>query len=433
MLELTGGHVTIRNLTFELSRLGLLLGCCHAGDVLRPSEGGYLIEGNTFRNSGNSIRGLLSSPDSTIIHANKFSNVFHALSAQVSHFHVLNNEITVPEPARIPGTGHPGFAIGIAGRPPGSAGAEAPADNLCAHNVISGNRIDGHPDGILVLAGQQGGCRHNIIRDNTIAVRRVRYPVPWPLAALLPLTNEADSTFVGVPVGLLKGTAMSGATAGQLQAVIEDNLVEGNRILGAEGLGIEILRASRNRIVNNTISRISRRDPFPGNTLGATQEWREANGSGIWVSPGSTANQIAGNTFEGIASHAIVLEGDSNHVEIRSASDSVHNPGSGNRVTRRDGGTEADATSSRRLPRTRPPSESRNRHGMLLDAALETALRCEISCYDALYIALTEALSGTLVTADRELGHAVARVAIRGVRSSDRASALPSRKAGRVS
>ncbi len=117
------------------------------------------------------------------------------------------------------------------------------------------------------------------------------------------------------------------------EALIEDNVIEGNHILAAEGLGIEILRASRNRIVNNTITDIRRRDPFPGNTLGPPPHWRDANGSGIWLSSGSEENQIRGNIFEEIASHAVVLEGDRNRVEARSAGDAVRDLGRGNRVS----------------------------------------------------------------------------------------------------
>jgi parallel beta-helix repeat protein len=127
------------------------------------------------------------------------------------------------------------------------------------------------------------------------------------------------------------------------EALIHDNVVEGNHIVGAEGLGIELLRASRNRIVDNTVSEISVRDPFPGNTMYVPPGWHEANGAGIWVSPGSNENEIVGNTFEDIASDALVIEGARNRVQTRSARDVVRDMGSGNRVTGRDGSAHPDA------------------------------------------------------------------------------------------
>jgi hypothetical protein len=87
-------------------------------------------------------------------------------------------------------------------------------------------------------------------------------------------------------------------------------------------VGIALNRASGNRIFHNTIRGITLQDPSPG----------EANGAGFWLSLGSDANMIAGNTFDDIASYPIVLEGDSNRVELRTASDEVRDLGTGNRV-----------------------------------------------------------------------------------------------------
>jgi hypothetical protein len=47
----------------------------------------------------------------------------------------------------------------------------------CEDNVIAGNRIDGVSKGIMVTANGPGIiCRNNVIRDNTITVRRARPP-----------------------------------------------------------------------------------------------------------------------------------------------------------------------------------------------------------------------------------------------------------------
>jgi parallel beta-helix repeat protein len=324
MFQLTGARTAVRNLVFEHTRLGLMLGAPEGPGI--AGGGGHLIEGNTFRNSSNGIRADLASADPTVIRRNRFTNVYHAVSAAANHLQVLENDISAPEPARVPSLGHPSFAIALGGsRNPLSP----PAVRLCEYNTIAGNRVEGHPDGILFLASAGTACRHNVIRANTIIVRRVRFRAVRPVPNVPTMGSETDSTVVGVPLALDSWPRTDG--------VFEDNLIEGNHVIGADGIGMLIHRASRNRIVNNTITGIARRDPFPGNTLALPPaRWRDANGAGIWLSSGSNGNEIAGNTFENIASHAIVLEGDSNRVELRSAGDSVRDSGHGNRVTARD-------------------------------------------------------------------------------------------------
>jgi pimeloyl-ACP methyl ester carboxylesterase len=325
MLELTGGHVTIRHLTFEYGRLGVVLGCCASERAFRPSAGGYLIEGNTFRNSGNSIRALLSSADPTVIRNNTFVNVFHALSAAGSHIHFLDNHISVPEPRDVPGV-VVGFGISISSILPGAEQA-LPA-GACDHNVIAGNHVAGHLNGIFIVADPGTTCTGNIIRDNTIAVRRAGYHADWAFAGLVPLDDPSDSTFVGVPLTLW-GIAGEGAAAG----TITGSLVEGNRVIGAEGIGIELVHATGSRVVNNTLSGIVRRQPFPGNLDGPAPQWSdEHNGSGIWVSAGSNDNEITGNVFENVAAYAVVLAGDRNRVAVRSGGDAAHDMGNGNQV-----------------------------------------------------------------------------------------------------
>jgi hypothetical protein len=87
-----------------------------------------------------------------------------------------------------------------------------------------------------------------------------------------------------------------------------------------------------------TITGVAALDPFPGNILGFPYpESPAANGSGIWLSPGSDENEIVGNTFADVASHAVVLEGDRNRVEMRTLTDAVRDLGSGNQVRVRAG------------------------------------------------------------------------------------------------
>jgi hypothetical protein len=61
--------------------------------------------------------------------------------------------------------------------------------------------------------------------------------------------------------------------------------------------------------------------------------WEDANGSAIWLSSGSDGNEIVGNTFEDIAGSAVVIQGDSNRVVLRSEDDAVRDLGNGNWVS----------------------------------------------------------------------------------------------------
>jgi len=312
-IELAGGWQTVRDLTFEHAFWALHVGCCWDGfPNMRSGEGGHLIEGNTFRSSSNAVRvhGFWSEP--TVIQNNKLLNNWHSVAIYGNTVHLLDNDISAPEPEDVQWFGFPWEGIHIS-RPVNLKTAEG-GSRSCQNNVVAGNRIDGVLEGILMTADEpEIICRNNVIRDNTIVVRRARPPA---VLGFIQVNDESDSTVVGVPLAL--------------RGAIEDNLIEGNVIIGAEGLGIEIRHASRNRIVNNTVTRVVRREPFPGNP----DAWREANGSAIWLSPGSDENEIIGNTFEDVASHAIVLEGDRNVVEKRSSSDTVRDLGSGNRVSR---------------------------------------------------------------------------------------------------
>lgn len=321
--NLTGGHQTVRDLTFEYTWHALAIGgkCNAEGCPPEPvSIGGYLVEGNTFRESPNGIRVVGQWSEPAVIRNNRFINTYHAVMINGMTAHILDNDISVPALERVPNTHHPGLALMM-----GGWGAEGMPG--CYGNIIAGNRIAGHPAVIWILMFEGGICRGNEIRGNTIEAARVEFS---SRSTAVHVRNAADSTVIGVPIALLNGVLGAG--------VIEDNLIEGNRILGAEGLAIEVIGASGNRIVNNRITGVGRRNPFPGNTLlSKAPEWREANGSGIWVSLGSNENEIRGNIFEDIASYAVVLEGDSNRVRLHSASDMVRDLGTGNRVSGPDG------------------------------------------------------------------------------------------------
>jgi parallel beta-helix repeat protein len=321
--ELSGGLQTVQNLTFEYVYAGLYLGCCLRNPVEYRTVGGDRVVGNTFRHSGFGVLTSGSWPEPAVIHKNRFVNTFHGVAIYGGTVHVLDNEFSVPEPEQVQATGYPGDAISLSPLRPLDGGAGS-STNTCANNLVAGNRIEGSPQGIRIINWGLPGtvCRHAVIRDNTIMVRGASSRSRE--RADSSATGDTASRPVGVPIALLNLAE---------GAVVEGHVIEGNRIDGGEGLGIEILRSSRNIIANNNIGRIDQRNPFPGNAMGLPVEWHEGNGSGIWVSPGSEANEISCNLFEDIARHAVVIEGDSNVVAPAATSEAVRDLGRGNRIS----------------------------------------------------------------------------------------------------
>jgi parallel beta-helix repeat protein len=324
--ELVGGKQTVRGFTFEQADFDLVLGCClrdPGAEATAPSDeaGGYLVEHNVFRNSRTSIRVIAGGSEPTVIRDNVFRNTGHAVGINRGTVHVLDNDISAPNPQEIPGQSHTLGAIGV-----------TPTTPQCGHNVIAGNRIEGHPDGIRMLVVLPGiRCQRNIIRNNTIIVQRL--PIGDSPNAGLRISDESDRTLVGVPLLVADVSdapdrpRLPPSVSSQFQGdvILGDHLIEGNRVIGAEGIGIEIRRSSGNRIAHNVVTRIEARHPFPGNLANSPdpESWRDANGAGIWLSPGSDHNEVVDNTFEEIASFAVAIEGDSNRVALRSANDFV--------------------------------------------------------------------------------------------------------------
>jgi parallel beta-helix repeat protein len=321
-LELAAGWQTIRNLHFEHAFWALHVGCCWATTPeMLGGDGGHVIEGNTFSNSSNALRvhGFWTEP--TVIRNNRFVNNWHSVAVYGNTVHLLDNDIEAPEPERVQWFGFPAEAIHVV-RPMELHESAMGVTRACANNIVAGNRIDGITEGIMMTADDaETPCRNNVIRDNVIVIRRAHpASVPDFLRA-----HDDDATVIGVPLAL--------------RGVLIDNVIEGNEIRGAEGLGIEIRGGSRNRIVNNTVSGVIRREPFPGNSFasipvlgGDPAAWREANGAAIWISPGSSENEIAGNRFVDLVACAVYLEGDGNIVETRDAGDVVCDSGTGNRL-----------------------------------------------------------------------------------------------------
>ncbi len=322
-LEVYAGGVSVLDLTFENIFWALHIGCCWKSiPKMMPGDGGHIIEGNTFIGNSNALRvnGYWSQP--TVIRNNRFRNNWHAIAVYGNTVHILDNEITAPAPGKVQGFGFPAEGIHLA-RPLELHESANDSIRSCKNNVISGNFIEGVTEGIMMTADVPGiTCRNNVISNNTIIVKRA-HPLVFP--DFLVGNAEGDSTVVGVPLAL--------------RGHWEDNLLEDNNIQGAEGLGLEIRGASNNRIINNKITGVRRRRPFPGNAIAALpilggdpESWRSANGSGIWLSPGSNGNEIRNNRFENIASAAVFVEGDKNRVEVLKKTDSVRDMGTGNSV-----------------------------------------------------------------------------------------------------
>jgi hypothetical protein len=281
-LELTGGHQTVRNLTFESFWWPLFLGREFAVDPdgnwffdpIESGPGGYRIEDNTFRSIiGVTMYGRLQQP--SLIRNNTFLNVWHAMVVRGGVAHFVDNDVSAPEPEQVPFFGHPGNAVGIV------PNYHAPASS-CDHNVVARNRFDGFPQAIAITIPPPGvtptvtaTCRHNVIRDNTVL--------------------DTHGSLAMPNVGI------------QLQ-----------NYLGPDG------RMEQNLIANNTIHGVS-----------ASSSWGPGggNGSGIWILPWSSETRILNNRFTDVELEEVVLECDHNHVATTSASDVVRDLGIGNRVT----------------------------------------------------------------------------------------------------
>jgi parallel beta-helix repeat protein len=329
---------TIRGLTFEYASHGIVVGraptteaehtAMLASGAAWPAayeSGGQLIEGNTFRASQNGLRVLGIGNELSVVRDNDFIDVFHAIGTYGAPLHFVDNRVMVSEPERVPLARLPGSAILVGAQEEGTD---------CSGHVVAGNRIEGYPGAIYVLAFPGRTCRNVEIRDNTIRVARVSLQLGGYYAR-----TEQDSTLVDVPITLMGNFLSLPWIDADTDGVVENIHIEGNHIIGAEGLGI-LVHGSRNRISGNTITEIQRRAPFPGITwIGSDYTtWEVANGSAIWLSPGSDENEIIGNTFGDIAGSAVYIEGDRNQVELRGASDAVRDMGSGNQV-RGPGGT----------------------------------------------------------------------------------------------
>ena len=306
-LALTGARQRVHALTFEHfgSALTIAGGIDSTGWVLNRS-GGHRIEGNTFRD--NVTLEVHADADSTIVIAgNTFRNTYHALAVTGRNVHVLDNDISAPEPDHVP-FGWPSLAIGL--RPMGAVS--------CAGTRIERNRISGHTDavvlGVLPSDGPGASCPDVTIRENVIR--------------MLPVLHSADAgplagtPAIGVPIRLLNmqaGMAAGAVTfpmpappggwpAAFADASVRDVVVEGNDIEGATGVAIELVFAASSRVRGNRIgaitpmtdaehARLTSARTFgvgPGIWVSA-RDWRTINGTAVWASLGGRDNDVTDN------------------------------------------------------------------------------------------------------------------------------------------
>ena len=312
-LYLTGGGQALIDLTFEEFSLAVAIygpDYAESGETVNR-DGGHVIEENVFRNVL-SVRVISNADAPVVIRNNVFENVGHAAALSGRNIHVLGNRVSAWEPGRVPFS-WPGVAIGL--RPEGDA--------PCSDNRIEGNRIEGYyAEAIIIAVLPQdpagAACTGNRLVRNVIDIRPLRLPAhagdeladKLSLAPAIRLLNMQRAVALGtvewperwMPEGGWPTELMDGDVAG--------NFVEGNRIVGAIGIGIELVHASGNRVADNEIEVRPARTPEEraglewGGNLGPglwldRDNFDETNGSSIWLSPGSDENEIIGNQVSG--------------------------------------------------------------------------------------------------------------------------------------
>lgn len=325
---------TVRNLTFEYVWHGIVVGPFPANaeegaamqqGVSQPKvypAGGQRIEGNTFRANANGLRMRGTGKEVSIVRNNDFIDVYHAIGIYGGPLHFLDNRVTVEKPGQVPFSKHPGSAIIV-----------MPVHSDCTGHVIAGNKIEGYPGAIFVLASAGETCRDVKIHDNTIEVDRVK--MPSGRNGTTPTKEE--TTMVGIPITVMGYPATGDKDEEKKRGVIKNTTITKNRLVGAEGIGI-LVGGVRSQVSSNVISRIQRRDPFPGITWDSPPAWEAANGSAIWLSPEASENRIFDNIYEDIEAFNVFIQGNQNIVELKKIENAVRDLGNNNKVTQKPEG-----------------------------------------------------------------------------------------------
>jgi hypothetical protein len=148
------------------------------------------------------------------VRGNRFIDNWHAISINGHTVHVVDNHFSVPQPERVPDYGYAWDAIKIAPPMPIQGATGPPA---CIGNVVAGNTIEGYIDGVRLEVYLPGSiCRENVIRDNTITVRRAHNPSH---------NDPSDPTVIGTPIALLNDPIFSEYAGSDAPALVEANIV----------------------------------------------------------------------------------------------------------------------------------------------------------------------------------------------------------------
>tara|TARA_A100001391_G_scaffold156803_2_gene115009 strand:+ start:1450 stop:2817 length:1368 start_codon:yes stop_codon:yes gene_type:complete len=302
---------TIRNLTIEYAFHGIWVGTppwFPPGDDDAPitSQGGNTIENNIFRYTNTGVRVVGPAEQATVIRDNEAINTYHAFQANGAAVHFLNNRISVPQPDDVPMSHHPesGFVIN----------RWEDEGHTCEGSRVVGNVIEGTVNGIQVLANPGQTCSGHEIRDNEIRLGEVPLADDYP-DYLRDFFFGLDARGTAVTGTAIRLHGVSSSSEDQADGRVIEVLIENNRVIGGAGLGIQLFHGSMNQLIGNEISGIRKREPFPGLTWGEDATvWEEANGSGIWISPGSENNYLEGNRFDNIEAFNVIDDGEGNEV-----------------------------------------------------------------------------------------------------------------------
>ena len=262
--------------------------------------GGQVLEDNHFEEIS-SVYLLLDADSTVYFRRNVFRNSWHPIVAAGRNIHVLDNELSVPSPEDGPG-GHPDFGI-----------AAAPNDGVCESILIEGNRIDGHSTGVMFRIDPNrdlgATCSDITVRDNDITLRPIYMPEVDPRVPESEWAERAGKLAIAPAIRLqnLQSLAVTGLLVDRsppeggwppemADARMHDITVEGNRIVGAVGVAIEVADVTDSRIIDNEIE--VRPATSAEEIEALTNAWRpglwvrlglveEVNGSPVWVSEGS--------------------------------------------------------------------------------------------------------------------------------------------------
>ena len=222
-----------------------------------PFVGGQVIEDNHFEDII-SLYYFLDADSTVYFRNNVFRDSWHPIVGGGRNIHIVNNDLSVPNPGNMP-SGHAGAAIGATAW-----------DGVCESILIEGNRIDGHSDGVVVtfFPNRNGGssCSHITVRNNEITMRPVYLPAvdsrlsesenaerAGKLAIGSAITLRNDQPLVAAGILEAPGMPEGGWPPALAEGRMSNITVQGNRITGAVGVGIEVVDVSESRIIDNEI------------------------------------------------------------------------------------------------------------------------------------------------------------------------------------